>query len=298
MGSSKSQDQTVVPQPPGEEADLLEFEATAHVERSPLPVSAPEVEREGVSPSLESKSVLLAVKTARIVSTSDLEATTCTVGAITSTSASSTDSQSSIPDSGSGMESDAFGLGADTTTYRKESSSAGQKPETESLELLSSRSLPETGSDNKLFLGGGPEGSHWATPMKKPLIEEITSPSEEKRARLGSELVLEDLECDDDDLRVDEPQSKEELTTSTGLRLADVPNITDEAEFRRVEAAFDRINRSPAGELSVEDKIWLVAAKGGSTLKDEQLELDSGSRQRVRERLEEAGVVDKVSLAF
>ena len=306
VSSAESQHQTRAPQPPSEEAtDSLDFEAAARMDRGLLPVSARELEREGETPQ-ERKSVRLSVESQEIIPTLNSEPDAeFTGGEITSTSTSWADSRSPVPDLGSGMEPDTLGTGTDALIEEESSSAlAGPKPgsvETKPLELLSSYSPPESGSDEPLGGGGGGggESGHWATPMKKPLIEEITSPTEQKRAQQDSDLVLEDLECDDDLLNQVEPSSENKPSASpSGLRLADVPNITDEAEFRRVEAAFERINRSPASELSVEDKIWLVAARGGSTLKDEGVELDSESRQRVRKRLKEADVVDKVSLAF
>ena len=291
VGSTEHEDQTGGPRSPSEEA-------AGHVAQDRLPGSVQEVEQ------AERKRVEVVVESHELVPTSNQEpsADTVTGGTVTSTSAASANSKLRSP-VGPGMEADTLRMGTDTLKEESSlstniSSSPKQRgAEGRSLEAVSSYDPTDPGNEEPLVGVGGAGGSgHWAIPTRKALIEEITSPTEQTQSRQGSDLILEDLESDDPQV---EPQPHESpLASPSGLRLADVPTITDEAEFRRVEAAFDRINKLPPSELSVEDKIWLVAAKGGSTLKDEQIELDTESKQRVTQRLKEADVVDKVSLAF
>lgn len=54
----------------------------------------------------------------------------------------------------------------------------------------------------------------------------------------------------------------------------------------------------PESQQTVDDKVWQLATKAGSTLDSDRVELDHQTREKLHKRLDNAGLLDKVSLAF
>ena len=54
----------------------------------------------------------------------------------------------------------------------------------------------------------------------------------------------------------------------------------------------------PESQQTVEDRVWQLATKAGSTLDSDRVELDHQTREKLHKRLDSAGLLDKVSLAF
>ena len=54
----------------------------------------------------------------------------------------------------------------------------------------------------------------------------------------------------------------------------------------------------PESQQTVEDRVWQLATKAGSTLDSDHVELDHQTREKLHKRLDSAGLLDKVSLAF
>ena len=54
----------------------------------------------------------------------------------------------------------------------------------------------------------------------------------------------------------------------------------------------------PESQQTVEDRVWQLATKAGSTLDSDRVELDHQTKEKLHKRLNNAGLLDKVSLAF
>ena len=76
-----------------------------------------------------------------------------------------------------------------------------------------------------------------------------------------------------------------------------VPAVKDPAEITAAEEALERISQKSAEELTQEDKVWLLAAKGGSTLASDEIHLDRETTQRLKQTLAKKSR-DKTTLAF
>lgn len=136
-------------------------------------------------------------------------------------------------------------------------------------------------------------GGEWATLVANiPLVEEVSSESstEEQIAQEGG-ILVEDL--DEKEHAIQKPS---ESKIQPQIRLAGVPTITDQSEIDQVEMALEALRSKPESELTEEEKVWRLAAMAGSTLEGERVELDPQTKAQVRERLREAGTLEKVSL--
>ena len=76
------------------------------------------------------------------------------------------------------------------------------------------------------------------------------------------------------------------------------PDHEDDPAVIKASEALSRLQTTPTSQLSLEDKVWQLAAKGGSTLEEDEVELDQETKNRLRDRLSDAGMLDKVSLHF
>ena len=123
--------------------------------------------------------------------------------------------------------------------------------------------------------------------------------SKECEVRGHSKLLIEELE--------DDVHMSSEFTNEEKSLIEEAPARYDSAEeatahydrgIAQAEEALQRIQSKPANELSREDKVWQLAAQGGSTLEDERVELDRDTKERLKIRLQEAGMMDKVTLHF
>ena len=136
------------------------------------------------------------------------------------------------------------------------------------------------------------DGQEWAAPTEKSkqVRSGVTTGSHNTSAveqQHGSGLVIEEVGSDDEGSSMaDEP----------GIQLSDVPAVKDLSEVRRTESALESLRSKPESQLTAEDKIWQLAAKGGSTLESDRVELDPQTKERLHERLGDAGLLDKVSI--
>ena len=80
---------------------------------------------------------------------------------------------------------------------------------------------------------------------------------------------------------------------------SDIPLVDDET-LQRVDSALDSIRGKADAELTDEEKVWKLAARGGSSLEQERMDvvLDPDTKSRLQHTLGEAGLLDKVSLKF
>ena len=136
------------------------------------------------------------------------------------------------------------------------------------------------------------DGKEWVAPTEKSkqVQSGVTTGSHNTSAveqQHGSGLVIEEVGSDDEGSSMaDEP----------GIQLSGVPAVKDLLEVRRTESALESLRSKPESQLTAEDKIWQLAAKGGSTLESDRVELDPQTRERLHERLGDAGLQDKVAI--
>ena len=68
--------------------------------------------------------------------------------------------------------------------------------------------------------------------------------------------------------------------------------------IEEVDSDEETRSSKPESQQTVDDKVWQLAAKAGSTLDSDRVELDHQTREKLHKRLDNAGLLDKVSLAF
>lgn len=143
----------------------------------------------------------------------------------------------------------------------------------------------------------------WATFVTPPELQASTI---ESNNAVDGRLVVKDLQPDVLTPSPPVPPAHEELQQDYKLpvppahedyKLCDVP-IVSKATVEHVDTVLRGLEGKVEGEMSREDKVWKLAASGGSTLQDEAVTLDLQTRSRVKQGLQEAGLLDQVSLKF
>lgn len=194
--------------------------------------------------------------------------------------------------------------------------SAESEPSTETpfrpvIEVIASSSDPqllhsETTSAEMRDTDTGVAGEQWAITVS----EEKGRSSEDEN---GETMVVEEIE--DIELVKPEPFTKSHdddmpgpLASETQVcpvgelsefNFADVP-LVDPDTIQQVDAALEGIRGKCEAELTQEEKVWKLAACGGSSLDQEREDvgLDPETKSRLKHTLQQAGVLDKVSLKF
>lgn len=132
-------------------------------------------------------------------------------------------------------------------------------------------------------LGGALTGDKWAVPVPRTLI---------------TELDWGDQGCNTRPMAVEEIEDTPASEGRPGVLGSHGDDDDHDPCIQVATAIMDPHSGKPESELSREEKIWLLAEKAGSTLPEDRVELDFGTKQRVKDRLKKSGFVDKVSLAF
>ena len=139
-------------------------------------------------------------------------------------------------------------------------------------------------------------GGEWAVvcPAEKREVQ-LTPPD-----RVEQIIEMEDVE---ENKEGDEKNGAKEIEETNGQcylfeKLSDVPAVRDQSEIEAADRALERLAGRPPHQLSPSDRVWELAARGGSTQSGEAVPLDSESRERVRERLYKHKLTDKTTLAF
>lgn len=129
-------------------------------------------------------------------------------------------------------------------------------------------------ADDDLRLGG-----EWA----------VTSPKEKAdwASESKNDILLEDLE----DTSTDDHECFFE-------KLSDIPAVRDQQEIEAADRALEALAHKSPHKLTAADRIWELAARGGSTQPGETVALDSESKERVKETLRKNKLTDKTTLAF
>ena len=151
---------------------------------------------------------------------------------------------------------------------------------------------PTVSSHSRGFEEGEAEdGSGWAV---RSLQDRHSMEARGSTCKEGG-LEIEDLE--EQTTSVDSSQSDRPKKYAFE-QLSDVPAVRDPSEIEAAEIALEKIKGKPAHELSAEERVWKLAAEGGSTLASERVELDHESKERVKETLRKHKLTDKTTLAF
>ncbi len=148
-----------------------------------------------------------------------------------------------------------------------------------------------------------PSSEHKRKP-KKPLIEVLSS----------SEAPLQDNTESGMEATVEATGGIEELTEKTSegdIRWAFSADKSKQLEpsigvgshdggllIEEVDSEEETDSSKSGGQQTVEDKVWQLASKAGSTLESDRVELDHQTKEKLHKRLDDAGLLDKVSLAF
>ncbi len=126
----------------------------------------------------------------------------------------------------------------------------------------------------------------------------VPSTKQDQQAAVGESLVIEDITATADNKKtafIEGHSSNAEPTEE--FKLSDVPLVSEDT-IQRVDAALGGLQGKPANSLSAEERVWQLAASGGSTLDEDAVTLDPQTKARVKEGLQNANLLDKVSLKF
>ena len=167
------------------------------------------------------------------------------------------------------------------------------------VELHTDEHTDQSVGSERQELEGGREvetGGEWAVvcPAEKREVQ-LTPPD-----RVEQIIEMEDVE---ENKEGEEKNGAKEIEETNGQRylfekLSDVPAVRDQSEIEAADRALERLAGRPPHQLSPSDRVWELAARGGSTQSGEAVPLDSESRERVRERLYKHKLTDKTTLAF
>ena len=138
------------------------------------------------------------------------------------------------------------------------------------------------------------EGNRWATARVK---ERGTGSI--KTGRQDSVAVLdveEEEEGEGQHVRVQGTQETRQRYLFE--KLSDVPAVRDPREVEAAERALERLAGKQPHQLSPSDRIWELAACGGSTQAQDDVPLDAESKEKIKERLHTKKLTDKTTLAF
>lgn len=80
-------------------------------------------------------------------------------------------------------------------------------------------------------------------------------------------------------------------------KFSDVP-LVDQETLQQVDTALQSIRGKADAELTEEEKVWRLAACGGSSLQEDRQDLDPETSSKLKQTLKQAGLLDKVSLKF
>lgn len=78
----------------------------------------------------------------------------------------------------------------------------------------------------------------------------------------------------------------------------DVPAVRNHQEIEAADRALEKLANKPPGQLSKADRVWELAARGGSTLASENVSLDQESKQKLKKTIRKKKLTDKTTLAF
>ena len=156
-------------------------------------------------------------------------------------------------------------------------------------------------SDEKETTGNPGDGSgEWAVTLSS---QKRKADGASHRAENEQPLEVEDLEDQTTDTGSGDGSHQHQSSPPPQQhylfqKLSDVPTVRDPREIEAVDRALETFRQTPPHRLTTTDKVWQLAAQGGSTLAGEGVELDRETRERVKETLRKNKLTDKTTLAF
>lgn len=135
-------------------------------------------------------------------------------------------------------------------------------------------------------------------PNVNPEVSEewaVTSPKDQvnKSEKNRQHLKVEDLEELEADISTENTHPHYFYE-----KLSDVPAVRDQREIEAADRALEILAHKPPHQLTAADRVWELAARGGSTQDSERLTLDRESKEKVKETLCKNKLTDKTTLAF
>lgn len=136
----------------------------------------------------------------------------------------------------------------------------------------------------------GQSGTQWAV---------LTNRQQQQAAAAAQDgTVVEDIIDTDADTSVENVSfNAKHEESSQDFKLSEVPLVSEET-ICRVDTALGALEGKPSDSLSAEEKVWKLAASGGSTLEEDAVTLDPQTSARLKEGLQKVNLLDKVSLKF
>ena len=122
----------------------------------------------------------------------------------------------------------------------------------------------------------------------------IKLPKEKENRGRASEILRQHIEVEDLE---EEPATTTDDPTPKYFfdKLSDVPAVRDPREIEAADRALETLGRH---ELTTADRVWELAARGGSTQAGDSVPLDHETKRRVAETLRKKKLTDKTTLAF
>lgn len=126
----------------------------------------------------------------------------------------------------------------------------------------------------------------------------VLSPKEkaDQVSEIKNDVVLEDLEGTQLDVNTDENCQTSDCYFFE--KLSDVPAVRDPQEIEAADRALEALSHKPPHQLTATERVWELAARGGSTQPNERVDLDYETKERVKETLRKNKLTDKTTLAF
>ena len=148
-----------------------------------------------------------------------------------------------------------------------------------------------------------PDSKHERQP-KKPLIEvlsssETTLPDDAKRDMKATVKATGGVEESADHEKTEGERWAFSADKSKQLEPSvAVGSHSGGLLIEEIDSDEETHSSKPESQQTVEDRVWQLATKAGSTLDSDHVELDHQTREKLHKRLDSAGLLDKVSLAF
>lgn len=128
----------------------------------------------------------------------------------------------------------------------------------------------------------------WAVMSPKEKVDQVSE--------IKSDIVLEDLEGTQLDVSTDDNCQTSECYLFE--KLSDVPAVRDQKEIEAADRALEALSHKPPHQLTATERVWELAARGGSTQPNERVDLDYETKEKVKETLRKNKLMDKTTLAF
>ena len=140
-------------------------------------------------------------------------------------------------------------------------------------------------------------GGEWAS-VKVELLKDRET-RESKSSATQNLVTIVDVEEEEEEQSQRQRSTRQETSPRYVFdKLSDVPAVRDPSEVEAADRALERLAGKQHHQLSPSDRIWDLAARGGSTQASDDISLDSESKEKIKERLRTKKLTDKTTLKF